>query len=118
MKYLISGIFILFSFSCYAHELAVVDIDFLFKNSKSGKSIQKKFENIDKDIVSDFKKKEKTFKQQEQDLISKKNVLSEDEFLKYTNTQNASPQHLISTKEHSFPPASRKHDGMKTAKDG
>ena len=77
MKYLISGIFILFSFSCYAHELAVVDIDFLFKNSKSGKSIQKKFENIDKDIVSDFKKKEKTFKQQEQDLISKKNVLSQ-----------------------------------------
>ena len=82
MKYLISGIFILFSFSCYAHELAVVDIDFLFKNSKSGKSIQKKFENINKDIISDFKKKEKTFKQQEQDLISKKNVLSEDEFLK------------------------------------
>ena len=82
MKYLISGIFILFSFSCYAHELAVVDIDFLFKNSKSGKSIQKKFENINKDIISDFKKKEKTFKQQEQDLISKKNILSEDEFVK------------------------------------
>ena len=38
--------------------------------------------NINKDIVSDFKKKEKTFKQQEQDLISKKNVLSEDEFVK------------------------------------
>ena len=38
--------------------------------------------------------------------------------MKYTSTQNASLQHLISTKEHSFPPASRKHDGMKTAKDG
>ena len=80
MKYLISVIFILFTFSTSAHELAVVDIDYLFKNSKSGKSIQKKFDKINKDMAENFKKKEINFKKQEQELISKKNILAAEEF--------------------------------------
>tara|TARA_B100000767_G_C19657793_1_gene489654 strand:- start:275 stop:763 length:489 start_codon:yes stop_codon:yes gene_type:complete len=80
MKYLISVIFILFSFSTSAHELAVVDVDYLFKNSKSGKSIQKKFDKINKDMAENFKKKEVSFKKQEKELISKKNVLAVEEF--------------------------------------
>ena len=80
MKYLISVIFILFTFSTSAHELAVVDIDYLFKNSKSGKSIQKKFDKINKDMAENFKKKENNFKKQEQELISKKNILAPEEF--------------------------------------
>ena len=80
MKYLISVIFILFTISTSAHELAFVDIDYLFKNSKSGKSIQKKFDKINKDMAENFKKKEINFKKQEQELISKKNILAGEEF--------------------------------------
>ena len=80
MKYLISVIFILFTFNTSALELAVVDIDYLFKNSKSGKSIQKKFDKINKDMAENFKKKENNFKKQEQELISKKNILAPEEF--------------------------------------
>ena len=80
MKYLISVIFILFTFNTSALELAVVDIDYLFKNSKSGKSIQKKFDKINKDMAENFKKKEINFKKQEQELISKKNILAAEEF--------------------------------------
>ena len=82
MKNLIAGIFVLFSFNCLAHELAVVDVDFLFKNSNKGKSIQKKFEKLNKDLNNEFLKKEKSFREEEQNIASKKNVLSEDEFKK------------------------------------
>ena len=82
MKKLITVFFFLFSFNCFAHELAVVDVDFLFKNSTEGQAIQKKFEKMNKNMNTEFNKKEKSFREEEQNIASKKNVLSEDEFKK------------------------------------
>ena len=63
MKKFITGLFILFSFNCLSSEIAVIDVDFLFKNSKQGKDIQKNFEKLNKDMLSGFNKKEKVAQQ-------------------------------------------------------
>ena len=82
MKKLIFGFFILFTFNSFSSEIAVIDVDFLFKNSKQGKIIQKNFDKLNKDLLSDFKKKETSFRNEEQNIIKKKNVLSEEEYKK------------------------------------
>ena len=82
MKKIITGFFILFSFNCLSSEIAVIDVDFLFKNSKQGMDIQKDFEKLNKDMLSGFNKKEKGFREEEQKILSKKNVLSETEYKK------------------------------------
>ena len=82
MKNLIAGFFVLFSFSCFSAEIAVVDIDFLFKNSKHGISMNKKIEKMNNDLIKDFNKEEKIFREEEQKIISKKNILSEMEYQK------------------------------------
>ena len=82
MKKIITGFFILFSFNCLSSEIAVIDVDFLFKNSKQGMDIQKDFEKLNKDMLSGFNKKENGFREEEQKILSKKNVLSETEYKK------------------------------------
>ena len=82
MKKIITGFFILFSFNCLSSEIAVIDVDFLFKNSKQGMDIQKDFEKLNKDMLNGFNKKEKGFREEEQKILSKKNVLSETEYKK------------------------------------
>ena len=82
MKKFITGLFILFSFNCLSSEIAVIDVDFLFKNSKQGMDIQKDFEKLNKDMLIGFNKKEKGFREEEQKILSKKNVLSETEYKK------------------------------------
>ena len=82
MKKFITGLFILFSFNCLSSEIAVIDVDFLFKNSKQGMDIQKDFEKLNKDMLNGFNKKEKGFREEEQKILSKKNVLSETEYKK------------------------------------
>ena len=82
MKKFITGLFILFSFNCLSSEIAVIDVDFLFKNSKQGMDIQKDFEKLNKDMLSGFNKKENGFREEEQKILSKKNVLSETEYKK------------------------------------
>ena len=61
MRKIITGFLILFTFNCLSSEIAVIDVDFLFKNSKQGKDIQKNFEKLNKDMLSSFNKKEKGF---------------------------------------------------------
>ena len=82
MRKIITGFLILFTFNCLSSEIAVIDVDFLFKNSKQGKDIQKNFEKLNKDMLSSFNKKEKGFREEEQKILSKKNVLSETEYKK------------------------------------
>ena len=82
MRKIITGFLILFTFNCLSSEIAVIDVDFLFKNSKQGMDIQKDFEKLNKDMLSGFNKKEKGFREEEQKILSKKNVLSETEYKK------------------------------------
>ena len=82
MRKIITGFLILFTFNCLSSEIAVIDVDFLFKNSKQGMDIQKDFEKLNKDMLSGFNKKENGFREEEQKILSKKNVLSETEYKK------------------------------------
>ena len=70
----------------FAKELAIVDIQFLLKNSKEGKSLQKELNDLNEKNLKNFKKKEKKFKKKETNIASKKNVLSESDFKKEVET--------------------------------
>ena len=74
--------FFFFSLSLKAKDLAIVDIDFLIQNSKLGKDIIKNLDTQNKKINEVFLVKENEFKTKEKTLISKKNILAEDEFSK------------------------------------
>ena len=70
----------------FAKELAIVDIQFLLKNSKEGKSLQKELNDLNEKNLKNFKKKENEFKKTETNIASKKNVLSESDFKKEVET--------------------------------
>lgn len=74
--------FFFFSLSLKAKDLVIVDIDFLIQNSKLGKNIIKNLDTQNKKINEVFQVKENEFKTKEKTLISKKNILAENEFNK------------------------------------
>ena len=57
-------------------------MEIIMKTSKVGKSIIKKINETNEKNLSKFKKIEEDLKNDEQDLIAKKNILSEEEFKK------------------------------------
>ena len=67
---------------------AIVDIDFLVKNSKAGKFIQSNIKSHNEKIINEFRSKEKKLKEEEKKLISQKNNLSEEDFKKKTRELN------------------------------
>ena len=81
-KYFLLIIFFFTSFSSLANEIAVVDINFLLKNSNEGKAIDKEFKSQNEKNLNSFKKKEKELKDKENKIASKKNVLSKEDFKK------------------------------------
>ena len=81
LKYL-SILFLLFPVSLKAESLVIVDIDYIIKNSKLGKSLINNLKNENGKINEKLKTKEDEFLNTEKNLVSKKNILSEDEFQK------------------------------------
>ena len=61
-----------------------IDINFVMKNSLAGKSIIKELDEIKKSSQNKFKKIEKNLLDEEKKIISKKNILNEQEYLKET----------------------------------
>ena len=61
-----------------------IDIDFVMNNSLAGKSIIKELDEINKSSQNKFKKIEKNLLDEEKKIISKKNILNEQEYLKET----------------------------------
>ena len=59
-----------------------LDIDFLMNNSLAGKSILKKLDEKNKSIKKKFQDIEISLKNEEKKIISQKNILSEQEYLK------------------------------------
>ena len=59
-----------------------INIDFVMNNSLAGKSIIKELDKINKSSQNEFKKIEKNLIDEEKKIISKKNILSEQEYLK------------------------------------
>ena len=89
-KYLLSFVLILF-FSvnislAFAEKIVYIDMDKIMQISKAGKDAISKINDQKKKDVSKFQKIEKELKSREQDLITKKNVISAEEFNKKLET--------------------------------
>ena len=79
MKFiLISFLFILKLNIAYAVEkIAFIDLNYIMNNSLSGKSINNFINNLKDKKIEDFNKIESKIKKDENDLISKKNIIDE-----------------------------------------
>ena len=84
IKYLIIiiSIFLLQSSNLLAEKIVYLNIEKIMKESKAGQSIIKKINETNQKNLKKFKKIEEDLKNDEQDLIAKKNILSEEEFKK------------------------------------
>ena len=86
IKFLLSFLIILlFSMNiplAYAEKIVYIDMDRIMKLSKAGKNAISKINDQKKKDVSKFQKIEKELKSKEEDLITKKNVISAEEFNK------------------------------------
>ena len=63
-------------------KLAFIDMQYIMDKSLAGQSLKKQLENIHKKNLEYFKKKEDFLKKREQEVLSKKNILSKEEFEK------------------------------------
>ena len=63
-------------------KVSFIDIDFILKNSNLGKSILNEIENLNNKNIDELQNKEKELKKIEEEINSKKNILSEQEFKK------------------------------------
>ena len=70
----------------YAEKIVYIDMDRIMQISKAGKNAISKINDQKKKDVSKFQKIEKELKSREQDLITKKNVISAEEFNKKLET--------------------------------
>ena len=66
----------------YAEKIVYIDMDRIMQISKAGKNAISKINDQKKKDVSKFQKIEKELKSREEDLITKKNVISAEEFNK------------------------------------
>ena len=63
-------------------KVSFIDIDFILKISNLGKSILNEIENLNNKNIDELQSKEKELKKIEEEIKSKKNILSEQEFKK------------------------------------
>lgn len=82
MKKILLIFFIFISFNSYAENLVIVDIDYILKNSKIGKTTSLNLQKSRKKMVDNFKQQEKKFNEEENQILSKRSILSKDEFAK------------------------------------
>ena len=66
-------------------KVSFIDIDFILKNSNLGKSILNEIENLNKKNIDELRNQEKELKKIEDEIKSKKNILSEEEFNEEVN---------------------------------
>jgi outer membrane protein len=75
----------IYSFSYAEDKIAYIDMDFILKNSNASKSLLNQLTDIEMKQFEDFKNKEERFKNEENKILSSKNILSKDEYLKKVN---------------------------------
>ena len=81
IRFLILIIFILFSHNVKADtKIVFIDIDYLMKNSNIGRTSLKKIENLNNKNINVLKENEKELKKEENLLLQKKDIISEEEF--------------------------------------
>ena len=87
MKYICFIIIIIFKFEiCYANEkIAFIDLNFIMNNSLVGKSINNYINDLNTKKNKDFILIENEIKKDENDIISKKNIIDESIYKKKVN---------------------------------
>ncbi len=60
--------------------IAYIDMDFILKNSEIGKKTLDSINNLNVKNINELKKKEKILKDLENDIVSKKNIISKENF--------------------------------------
>ena len=60
--------------------IAYIDMDFIIKNSEIGKKTLETIDSLNKNNINALKKKEKILKDLESNIISKKNIISKENF--------------------------------------
>jgi len=86
MKFLNKFFFIFIFFflniaQAYSSEpIAYIDMDFIIKNSEIGKKTLNSINNLNEKNLNELKNNEKILKDLEKDIISKKNIISKEDF--------------------------------------
>ena len=71
-----------FSFSYAEEKVAYIDMDFILSESKASKSLFNQLKKIETTQLENLKKKEKILKENENKILSSKNILSNEEYVK------------------------------------
>jgi outer membrane protein len=71
-----------FSFSYAVEKVAYIDMDFILSESKASKSLFNQLKKIETTQLENLKKKEKILKDNENKILSSKNILSNEEYVK------------------------------------
>ena len=87
MKYIVNlFVIIILSYSITVasaeNKVAFLDINKIMNESKSGISIKKQLEKMHKDSINSFEKTEKKLKEEENSILSQKNILDKNEYEK------------------------------------
>ena len=100
IRFLILIIFILFSHNVKADtKIVFIDIDYLMKNSNIGKTSLKKIENLNNKNINVLKENEKELKKEENLLLQKKDIISEEEFDKEVKVLRAKIKEFNTNKD-------------------
>ena len=79
--FFISKFFFLNIAQAYSSEpIAYIDMDFIIKNSEIGKKTLNSINNLNEKNLNELKNNEKILKDLENDIISKKNIISKEDF--------------------------------------
>ena len=71
-----------FSFSYAEEKVAYIDMDFILSETKTTKSLLNQLKKIETTQLENLKKKEKILKDNENKILSSKNILSNEEYVK------------------------------------
>jgi len=86
VKFFVVTFFLLFSTDVIAEQkIVVLDLKYVFNNSKAGKSAQDFLKKSYNNNLKKYADMEKALKKEEQDLLTKKTVLSKEEYIKKTD---------------------------------
>jgi len=83
VKFFVVTLFLIFCTPVTAEQkIVVLDLKYVLNNSKAGKGAQDFLKKSFKDSTQKYSDMEKALKKEEQDLLTKKTVLSKDEYIK------------------------------------
>ncbi len=87
IKYFLITIFLTFSSNLLAQEkIAILDLKYVLNESKAGKGAQDFLKNSYNQNIKKFKDIETSLKKEEADLLSKKSVLSKEDYIKKSDS--------------------------------